>query len=399
MAHRPLTTPAFVSARSILLYAGCGILAFLLGCSSFGSVPGEVPDPEKNAVLCSCECDPPTAPVDVPGKNVITTGNDDAAQGGSPPAILNGNQLGLGQNTIGLRFQKLGVPPLATITNARIQFTSAGANGQSSALQIHLVDSPDAAPFGPTVDLSTLSLVTNHVDWAPGAWGQAGEAVGSELTENLASLLQVIVNDPSYTPDSAVAFVIQGAGLRRARSFESGTPQPPYLSVEYTPRKATQEFMTCAAPADATDPTRAAAVCSGALQSNVSDLAKACNLASACTCTLKTADAVSFSKVCKDPCPAVVAPQNCDPAGIAQSTQATASHTPVCVANSPLGSLLTGRMSACDLTEASSNVLVQVRKSATRTATISTRPAIRRVAGSTSSARRVPTIRSGAPWA
>jgi hypothetical protein len=361
MALRPLTMPV-VSARWILLYAGCGTLALLLGCSSFGSVPGEVPDPQKNAVLCSCECDPPSGPVAIPFKNLIATGADDAAQAGSPPANLTANQLGLGQNTIGLRFLKLGVPPGATITSARIQFTSAGASNQSTALQIHLVDSPDAASFGPpAVDLSLLSLIAERVDWAPGPWGQAGEAEANEQTPDLASLLQVIVNEPTYTPDSAVAFVIQGDGLRRARSFEAGNPSPPYLTVEYSPKKATQEFMTCADPADAADPTRAAAVCGGKLQSNVSDLANACHLASACTCTLKTADAVSFSKVCQDPCPAVVAPQNCDPAGIAQTTQATAGHTPVCVANSPLGSMLTGRLSACDLDQASSNVLVQVR--------------------------------------
>lgn len=354
MAHRRLTA-AVVSTLTVLLL-------FQIGCSSFGSVPGEVPDPEKNAVLCSCECDPPTGPIAIPFKNLIAVGEDDAAQGAGPPANLTANQLGLGQNTIGLRFQKLGVPPLATITSARIQFTAAGANNQSSALQIHLVNSPNAASFGPpAVDLGALPLAPGHVDWAPGPWDQAGDAGANEQTENLASLLQVIVNDPAYTPDSAVAFIIQGDGLRRARAFEAGNPSPPYLTVEYSPKKATQEFMTCADPADAADPTRAAAVCGGNLQSNVSDLANACHLASACTCTLKTADAVSFSKVCKDPCPSVVAPQNCDPAGIAQTTQATAGHTPVCVANSPLGSMLTGRLSACDLNEASSNVLVQVR--------------------------------------
>ncbi|MBY0278876.1 HYR domain-containing protein [Candidatus Binatia bacterium] len=338
------------------------LLVFQIGCSSFGSLPGEVADPEKNAVLCSCECDPPTGPIAIPFKNVVATGADDAAQAGSPPATLTGNQLGLGQNTIGLRFQKLGVPPQATITAARIQFTAAGSNNQTSALQIHLVDSPNAAPFGPpAVDLGALPLIGPRVDWSPGPWDQAGDAGANEQTADLASLLQVIVNDPAYTPDSAVAFIIQGAGLRRARAFEANSPQPPYLTVEYSPKKATQEFLTCAAPADAADPTRAAAVCEGAVESNVSDLAKACNLASACTCTLKTADAVSFSKVCKDPCPSVVAPQNCDPAGIAQTTQATAGHTPVCVANSPLGSMLTGRLSACDLDQATSKVLVQVR--------------------------------------
>jgi hypothetical protein len=224
-----------------------------------------------------------------------------------------------------------------------------------------MVNSPNAAPFGPpAVDLETLPLIAPHVDWSPGAWN-VDETADNERTPNLASLLQVIVNNPQYTPGSAVAFIIAGQGARTARAKESNSPQPAFLTVQYLPRKSTQEFLTCTTPADAADPVKAAAVCQVAVQNNVSDLGKACGLASACTCKLKTADAIQFSGVCKQPCPAVVAPTNCDPAGIAQTTQATAGHTPVCVANSPLGSLLTGRLSACDLDEASSGVSVTVR--------------------------------------
>ena len=105
MVHRPLITPAAVSARLILLlYAACGVLIAsgaipLVACSSFGSVPGEVADPQKNAVLCSCECDPPADPVAVPFRNHIFTSADDAAQGINPPANLDGNQLALPGDT------------------------------------------------------------------------------------------------------------------------------------------------------------------------------------------------------------------------------------------------------------------------------------------------------------
>ena len=370
MSSTPPIVPTLAPARAILLptsFAACGVLALallvvLMGCASFGTGSGEVADPDKNAVLCACECDPPTTgPIALPSKNFIAVGADDATQGGTPPARLDGNQYTLGQTTVGLRFQRLGVPPLATITSAHIQFTGALASSQSTSLQIHMVDSPNAAPFGPpAVDLQTLPLIAGHVDWAPGPW-KVDEAAENEMTPKLTILLQAIVNNPQYTPDSAVAFIIGGQGGRTARAFESNNPQPAFLVVEYLPRKASQEFLTCAEPADVADPAKAAAVCQGALQNNVSDLGKACGLASACTCKLKTADAKSFSAVCKQDCPAVVAPTNCDPAGIAQTTQATAGHTPVCVGNSPLGSLLTGRLSACDLDEASSVVSVTIR--------------------------------------
>lgn len=339
MSQEPLIVPTLAPPRSILLlasFAGCGMLLAILflvlvGCGT----PFTSDEVDKNAIVCSCECDPPTSPIAVPWKNFIAVGADDVAQGSTPPANLDGNQLTLGANsTVGLRFQKLSVPPGATITSARIQFTGAQTSDQSTSLQIRMVNSANAAPFGPAVDLGALLLMAGHVDWAPGPW-IVDEASNNELTPDLAKLLQPIVENNQYTPDSAVAFIIAGQGGRTARAFESNSPQPAYLTVEYLPKKAVQEFMTCVDPADAADPAKAAAVCQGNVQKNVSDLAKSCSLANACTCTLKTADARSFSAVCKQECPALVAPTNCNPAAIAQTTQATAGQTPVCVANSP----------------------------------------------------------------
>ena len=46
-----------------------------------------------------------------------------------------------------------------------------------------------------------------------------------------------------------------------ARAFESANPQPAYLTVTYVPHKATQQFLACADPADASDQAKATAVC------------------------------------------------------------------------------------------------------------------------------------------
>src|SRR6187399_187596 len=79
--------------------------------------------------------------------------------------------------------------------------------------------------------------------------------------------------------------------------------EPPYPH-----REPVQEFMMCVDGADAADPAKAAAVCQGNVKKHVSDPASSCGLASACTCTLKTADATSLSAVCMQECPALVAP-------------------------------------------------------------------------------------------
>src|SRR6266498_5459760 len=124
MSPVPPIVPPVVPSRAILLpasFAGGGALfvilfLVLMGCGQFLSLPGEVENPVKNAVLCECECDPPTAAIAVPWKNFIEKPEDDAAEGS-----IGGNQLALGQNTVGLRFRQLGVPRLATITSAQIQ--------------------------------------------------------------------------------------------------------------------------------------------------------------------------------------------------------------------------------------------------------------------------------------
>jgi hypothetical protein len=368
MSPSPPVVPTRAPWRSILLpasFAGggmllAGLLLVLIGCSSFGSLPGEVSDPVKNAVLCDCECDPPSGAIAVPWQNSIFAGEDDATQGN-----LGGNQIVLGQNTVGFRFRQLGVPRFATITSAKITFTAAAVSpGGTTTLPIFVVDQPDAQLFGPLVDLDSLPLAPVRVDWPTGQWAKVGDA---EVTADLSSLVQAIVSKKEYTPNNAVAFIIKPASATRtAAAFESNNLDPAFLHVDYVPHKSAQEFVTCASPADTADPAKAAAFCQVTVQNTVSNLAQQCRLANSCKCKLRDADATQFSAVCKpqpgsaSPCEPKAAPQDCDPSGLEVATHAQGD-TPVCVANSPLGSLLTGRMSACDLDEASSNVTVQVR--------------------------------------
>src|SRR5262249_55222493 len=140
---------------------GCGALLaalflILVGCAPFSSTSGTIDNPPKNAVLCECTCDPGGGVVAVP-PNLIAESQDDAVKGNSL-----GNQYALGQQTVGLRFQRLNVPNLATITDARIQFTAGQNNSGTATVQIKIINQPEgAAPFGPpnappVVDFDTL---------------------------------------------------------------------------------------------------------------------------------------------------------------------------------------------------------------------------------------------------
>jgi hypothetical protein len=371
MAPSPVIPAAFALPRSIALpasFAGCGVLLAtlflaLIGCAKvlgIEEVTYATPN-NLNAILCFCECEG-AVDAGVPTANTIRAGADDASQApDKTTASLTFQTLTLGQgNSIGLRFQHLGVPPKATITSAFIQFTATQADNQTTDLDIKVVNAPNADPFTNSTDLTALSFL-DPVHWTPNPWVANNERGDAENTVDLGKLVQAIVKLDGYTPNSAIAFVITGSGRRVARAFEGEAAggRPAALTVAYVPRTITQAFLACGNPADAAN------VCGQAVQSNVTSLAQQCKLSNACTCSVKPvadSDKTSFSKVCNDPCPKVVAPANCDPNAIAQTTAATDAHTPVCVATSPLGSMLFGQRSACDIDPSRSNVHARIFK-------------------------------------
>ena len=373
MSQSPFSIQQLPISRSILLpasFAAGGALLLILfvalmGCALLADAdrwPRSEPQNSPNAVLCECTCESPFDPLAVPGKNYIAVGSDDATQALIPgTAALTGSIIELGQNGLAaVRFQSIGVPPFAKITEARIQFTAGATStaGNVADLHIRVVDQVDAVfadgnPPQP-IDLSTLLLLNGEVPWAPGPW-TVDDAGIEQLTPDLADLLGAIVARDDYKPTSAVAFVIGGFGRRSARSFEGATSQAsPYLTITYEPLKTITEFAACFNP----DTETPEDVCSGKVHNNVTDIAAQCKVASACTCTVKTApDPTTFAQACNQSCGPVSVPADCNPEDFAQATQAPG-QLPVCIAQSPLGSALFGRRSACDLDPSQSGVTV-----------------------------------------
>lgn len=379
MLPRPPIVPALASARSIMLpvsFAVCGLLlliffAGLTGCGApfTSELPGEEVSPsDPNAFTCSCDCETTATPTVAP-QNFIAAGPDDAARTQNlGQTVLTANALDLGQtgngslNVVGLRFQTIGIPPGSEIVSASIQFTAAQASpsGNMADLFIDVVLMANADQFTASTDLKTLTLTNAPVEWNPGPWTGINETGPAQTTPNLASLLQSIVGLQGYTHNSAIAFIVYGAGRRTAKSFESSTiignvhTQAPRLTVEYKPGTTTQKLLVCGPPA------QAEVVCAGNVTSAVSGLAAACKLAVECKCTFEAGPDATFSKSCNDPCPEVLPPSDCNPEDFAKSTGPTSSINPVCLGHSPLGSALFGRRSACDVDESQSTVTVQL---------------------------------------
>ena len=139
---------------------------------------------------------------------------------------------------IGLRFTDLGIPPRATITGARIQFTI--DHNTSGYVKLHLYGqaNPQAATFvhQSVGDISNRPRTSAGAVWEPAAW-LATEGTRNDpaaLTVDLAPIVQEVVNLAGWQQSSnGLVFIIQGDPLngtsrenrRRATSFEDSNTE------------------------------------------------------------------------------------------------------------------------------------------------------------------------------
>ncbi len=287
MSQKPLIVSTLAPPRSILLlasFAGCGmLLAFLflvlIGCGSV-QITSRARSPTRQERGCFAPANAilRPAPIAVPSKNFIAAGADDAAQGSSPPANLSGNQLTLGQNDGRPSISEAGCSASGDDhVGADPVHGSAGRPTRAPTLQIHMVNSPnDAAPFGPRRrprHALAHRCRPGRLGTGPMGSGRRGveQRADGEPGEPPAGHRQ---RHDSTRPTARWRSSSQGrADARPERSSRTVRSRPTSPSSTCR-KKAAQEFMTCADPADAADPAKAAAVCQGAVQSNVSDLAK-----------------------------------------------------------------------------------------------------------------------------
>ena len=149
---------------------------------------------------------------------------------------------------IGLRFTGIDVPQGAVIKSARIQFTSDNDNDELTELVIKAEATDSAATFAQE-SFSVSSRVTgsSSIEWKPEAWttdyAPGGDDAAyrglNQLSPNLATVVQEVINRDGWKAGNALALIITGTGEREAESFEGasghGTPEvAPTLILDYT---------------------------------------------------------------------------------------------------------------------------------------------------------------------
>jgi Divergent InlB B-repeat domain len=168
----------------------------------------------------------------------VAVGSDDAEQSAAGAVSVASIRLELtrdaSEQTVGIRFTNLTIPPGSIITNAYVQFKVNTVTSEATSLTVQGEAADNAATFATTVrNISNRPRTVASAPWNPLPWTVKGAAGADQRTPNLATVIQEIVNRPGWASGNAVAIIVTGTGKRVAESYESVVTKAPILHVEY----------------------------------------------------------------------------------------------------------------------------------------------------------------------
>ncbi len=175
-------------------------------------------------------------------ENRILFGTDDVEENNDDGSMfVDSSDIELGSDpdengssqTVGLRFQYVFVPKKATIDLAYLEFTADEVHSGSTDVVIRAELSGNAPAFSSAdYDVTSRLQTTASVAWSVPAWTTPGD---KHQSPNLAPILQEIVDQAAWTPNSSIVFMIEGTGRRAAVAYEDSPNDAPMLRVEYSP--------------------------------------------------------------------------------------------------------------------------------------------------------------------
>jgi hypothetical protein len=183
--------------------------------------------------------------VPVPSASItvaVVSSSDDGEESAAGDVTLDSTDLELvrddatssGNQIIGMRFASLPVPRGAVIHSARIQFTADESQSEATALDIFAEATDNAIVFRSTANnLSSRALTPLRVSWQPAAW-TAGQSNATQLTPNLAGLVQEVTSRAGWVSGNALVILISGTGHRTAEAFDKSGGFPARLMVDYS---------------------------------------------------------------------------------------------------------------------------------------------------------------------
>lgn len=169
----------------------------------------------------------------------VAAGSDDAEESATGNVSRTSSDLELvhdgSDQTVGMRFNDVSLPPGAIVTSATIQFQVDEAHSGATSLTIQGEATDNAATFsGTSGDVSTRARTVSSVPWSPAPWPTVGEAGPDQRTPDIASVVQEIVSRPGWASGNALSILITGTGKRTAESYDGLAAAAPLLRIDYT---------------------------------------------------------------------------------------------------------------------------------------------------------------------
>ena len=170
----------------------------------------------------------------------VSASSDDAEEDVLGNMILNSSDLELTldstDQTVGMRFNGIDIPPGATINNAYIQFQVEEAQSVATVLTIQGEDIGNAPPFtSSNGNISSRTKTGAAVGWAPNPWNAVGDAGTDQMTPDISPVIQEIVDLGGWLNGNSLVIIITGTGKRVAESYNGVAGAAPLLHLEYIP--------------------------------------------------------------------------------------------------------------------------------------------------------------------
>lgn len=169
----------------------------------------------------------------------IGASSDDAEQGLLGSVTTNGDDLELVfvnavNQTVGLRFPGVDVPPGAVILEAWVQLKVDEVKSGVTNLRIQGQKAANAGTFIATArNVSSRPRTSASVTWSPSAWATVGAAGVAQRTPSLVPVIQEIVSQGGWTRGNALALIVTGTGTRTAESWDGDRAGAPLLHLRF----------------------------------------------------------------------------------------------------------------------------------------------------------------------
>ena len=168
----------------------------------------------------------------------VDSSSDDAEERAAGNVKLTSSDLEIvfdkNDQTVGMRFNGLGILQGSTIVNAYIQFQADETTSVDTSLTIEGQAVDNALTFtNSTGNISSRPRTSAAVSWSPAPWTNKGAAGPDQQTPDISAIVQEIVNRPGWASGNSMVVIIDGTGERTAEAYDGDQSGAPILHIEF----------------------------------------------------------------------------------------------------------------------------------------------------------------------